>query len=453
MKKSSLILIAASGFSLVACNSGDGSSGSSTTPTSGLTTSFASGNSFNATMDDPTANKILTLANTGESNISDITFTLPTNNYFTLTNDDTGVKPCTIGTDNTLTNALESNQSCTVKVTYSNATTTSSASTNIVFDYLYGQSNKTLNTPITYQTTSSTSPTSNWTTIGATVPSVPDDGLLLYDNPTKSIYYKYSNNICTISENASSTTAWECFNPFPNNVNVNNNITGDSNGHIYAIAFSSSNFMTYIYTISTQTKAITNTASIYYFDTGDNQVNAVGSGTINYYANKLYWFEKPKGSLTESSFSVNTSGGAITIGASPVPSNSSGSASQNAINQLNGTLYRYDNSGTFRTSSLLGSNVNNWISATNTFGFTIAGNNLYRCVANVSGTNAPVQKISLDATSTTLWTGLPQISVYADSVYGGCNFITNGNGYLFAYAQVFDDSGFNRTYRLVKYKY
>lgn len=151
MKKSSLILIAASGFILAACNSGSGSSGGgdNPNPTTGLTASFTDGNNFNATTDTPTITKVLTLSNSGESNASQINFTLPSNGYFAVATDDTGTSPCSIS-NQSITNTLSQNQKCTLKVTYNNATTTPSSSANVTFNYLYGTESKTQTTNVSY---------------------------------------------------------------------------------------------------------------------------------------------------------------------------------------------------------------------------------------------------------------------------------------------------------------
>lgn len=152
MKKISLVLATLCGATLVACNGG--SSSPDTTPSvDGLNTSFSGGNNFVATTEAPSITKTLTLSNSGESDVSKINFTLPTNNYFTVSNDEDTEKPCIVD-DGKIENTLKKNDECTLKVTYNNPTVTSSSSANIVFNYTYGEnSEKTQKTSISYVTT------------------------------------------------------------------------------------------------------------------------------------------------------------------------------------------------------------------------------------------------------------------------------------------------------------
>jgi hypothetical protein len=160
MKKINLLAVLVAGVFAVACNGGGGGSPTPNPPPPivGLTTSFSDGSSsFDATTDTPVVTKVMTLLNNGESNVSQIAFTLPSNGYFDVTHDDTGTSPCTIQ-NQSITNTLVQNQDCTIKVTYSNAIVTPSSSANIVFNYLYGLEEKIQTTSVSYMTTSIPTP-------------------------------------------------------------------------------------------------------------------------------------------------------------------------------------------------------------------------------------------------------------------------------------------------------
>lgn len=155
MKKSYIFAVIASSMFATGCNGGGSNN---TPPVNGLTTSFSDGsNSFNATTETPSVTKIMTLSNTGESNISQISFILPSNNYFSVTQDSTGLSPCVVESQS-ITNTLLPNKDCTIKITYNNATVTPSSSANIVFNYSYAMESKNQTTPVTYVTTSNVVP-------------------------------------------------------------------------------------------------------------------------------------------------------------------------------------------------------------------------------------------------------------------------------------------------------
>lgn len=155
MKKSYLFAVIASGVFATGCNGGGSNN---TPPVNGLTTSFNDGNnSFNATTETPSVTKIMTLSNTGESNISRISFILPSNNYFSVTQDSTGLSPCVVE-NQSITNTLLPNNDCTIKITYNNATVTPSSSANIEFNYSYAMESKNQTTPVIYTTTSNVVP-------------------------------------------------------------------------------------------------------------------------------------------------------------------------------------------------------------------------------------------------------------------------------------------------------
>ncbi len=75
-----------------------------------------------------------TLKNTGNVSESNFTFTVP--QYFTLSAGTTGI-PCSISNNVVTTVLANHNDSCTLTLTYTNATVTSSATANLLVDYSY----------------------------------------------------------------------------------------------------------------------------------------------------------------------------------------------------------------------------------------------------------------------------------------------------------------------------
>ena len=104
-------------------------------PVAGIT--LTSGDNPNATFvsttESPTFSSQATLTNTGDLSESNFVFNVP--QYFTLTAGTTGT-PCTLS-GTTVTTILAKAASCTLTLTYNNATATSRTSANLLIDYNY----------------------------------------------------------------------------------------------------------------------------------------------------------------------------------------------------------------------------------------------------------------------------------------------------------------------------
>lgn len=297
-----------------------------------------------------------------------------------------------------------------------------------------------------------------WVQVGAPLSNQVNATLpLFYDKATKSIYQlDYLSSppqLCSISEDASTSTAWDCtiLSNF-NNV-ILSNVTSDLSGHIYAFGVDHNTTpknTSMIYTIDMQSRTVSQSSKVYenYYD-GTQYVEEPierrsGISGFDYYNGQLYWFSTPYGSLTESSMSATPSGGAATIqyfatGFTP--------SSRAHIDPLSGILYSYYNwDKNFATSTPTGMNVQSWVSSTSVIDdFTIVGKNMYTCNEDLTH---PVQMIELTATSETSWQ-----SISSNGISGYCFSIASGDGYLFANAQVAQDSVHTPPVTLVKYKY
>lgn len=280
---------------------------------------------------------------------------------------------------------------------------------------------------------------------------------IFYDKATNSVYLLNNllygtTQLCSIGADASSTTPWSCTTVTGlTDISVSK-VTSDSDGNLYVFGVDNNTPLphpNFIYTINMASRAVTKASKIYenYFD-GSNYVEKPieprsSVGGFNYYGGKLYWFATPYNIYSESAMSVSPDGGAVTISA---VSRGFKSSDVSEID-ISGKRYSYYSiSGSFVKSSLLGTDLQDWVSSTSLLSdFTIQGDYLYTCGRDLSN---PVQQIRLDATSATPWTSLSH-----DGIAGVCMSITHGNGYLFANAQVAQDGFLTPPFTLVKYKH
>lgn len=446
MKKLSIALLISSATLLAACNGGGSSSGTTPLPViPGFSTAFTDGSAFNATTDNSSITKVLTLSNTGESDVSQIMFTLP-NGYFTIGND-TGSSSCSVE-NNSITNTLSQNQNCTVRVTYSNATTTNISSANIVFNYLYGESTMSYNTPVTYQTTSEPAPepSTSWTRIGAyfSLNAVPSS--IAYDPLTKSIYWLSSSgtDLCSIGVDASTSTNYVC-NPVFSGRNIYSTyLTTDGVGNLYSTAkVNNTPESLYIETYNTQSKTAKYTLMPYDRNVYINSHSLLTKSLV-YYNNMIYL---SAGLNDRDLSSINISTGVVAINSgvlNPALYGKFTFADNGNLyyHELAGSLARYVNINSLDgvTSSIIGTNI------AGLSDFTATTNNLYSCGGDT------VHSIPLvGSTSSTSWTSLPPTSVDSFGDTTGCSQITNGDGSLFALATIFDNN--NPMISLVKYRY